>query len=177
MDNIIDDFHPPIYDLHLTQYGWEGTISTPLSEYDMAVSARDGSEDYVQRSAAAFLNMSDELLEKLLRATAAYALEHASGDGLYDEETGCEFTENSPLRDILNFVFPVRLVIQTTNLLTEEDTPPAFVVELNCDLDPDDPAEGMEWAVRDGEAMYVGEYFGCSPWEKYPGDENYINRI
>lgn len=177
MGNIIDSFHPPVYDLHLTQYGWEGTISTPLSEYEMAVSARDGSEDYVQLCAASFLNMSDELLRKLLRATAAYALEHAAGDGLYDEESGYEFTDGSPVRDILKFVVPVRLVIQTAKLLNEEDTPPAFVVELNCDLDPDDPAEGLEWAVNDGEPVYVGEYIGCSPWESYPGEENYINRI
>lgn len=160
-------------DLHMTLYGWEGTINSPLSEFDMEVSARDGSEDYVQKCAAAFLNMSDELLIRLLSATAAYALDNSEDNGLFDEETGYRFTEDSPVRDILKFVCPVKLVIQQPDMLSEEDAPAAFVVELNCDLDTD----GMEWAVRDGNAVYVGEYFGCDPWGYYPDDDNYINQI
>ncbi|MGN1340534.1 MAG: DUF6985 domain-containing protein [Oscillospiraceae bacterium] len=162
-----------VYDLRMTLYGWEGTMNSPLSEFDIEVSARSGSEDYIQKCAEAFLNMSGELLESLLRATAAYALEHADEDSLYDEETGDEFTENSPLRDILKFVCPVKLVIQPPDMLSEDDAPTAFVVELNCDLETD----GMEWAVRDGNAVYVGEYFGCDPWGYYPDDDNYINQI
>ena len=166
----------PVHDLKMTLYGWEGSITSPLSEFDIAVSARDGSEDYVQKCAAAFLDMEDALLEKLLRATAAFALDHAAEGGLYDEELDCEFTENSPLRDILKFVCPVRLVIQPPKMYDEEEAPAAFVLEFNCDLDPDEPSEGLEWAVRDGEAVYVGEYFGCDPWEYYPDEDNYLNQ-
>lgn len=173
MDKPFFEQKKAVYDLRMTLYGWEGTVTSPLSEFDLEVSAKDGSEDYVQKCAAAFLEMSDELLVRLLRATADYALEHSSEDGLYDEETGCEFTEDSPLRDILKFVCPVKLVIQPPKLMDEEDAPAAFVLEFNCDLDTD----GMEWAVRDGEAVYVGEYFGCDPWEYYPGEDNYINRV
>ena len=162
-----------VYDLTMTLYGWEGTISTPLSDFDIAVSATNGSEDYIQKCAAAFQSMDDSLLDKLLRATAIFALEHAKEGSLYDEENDYEFTEDSPVRDILKFVCPVKLVIQPPELFPEEDALAAFTVELNCDLD----ADGMEWAVRDGSAVYVGEYIGCSPWERYPGEDNYINRI
>ena len=109
------DKQRPINALHYTQYGWEGTVSSPLSEFDIPVSSRDGSEDYVKLCAAAFLGMSDGLLDRLLRATAAYVLENA----------------------------------------------------------PD----GLEWAVRYGDPVYVGEYIGCDPWESYPSEDNYINRI
>lgn len=177
MEQIFDNSLKPAHDLQYTRYGWEGTISTPFSEFDVPVSARDGSEDYIQRCAAAFLQMSEELLDRLLRATAAYALDTASGDSLYDEETGFEFTESSPPRDILKFICPVRLVIKPTKLLSEEDMPPAFVVEFNCGIDPDAMSEGLEWAVKDGEPVYAGGYIGCDPWEYYPGEDNYINGL
>lgn len=176
MERSSDKQHP-INDLHYTQYGWEGTVSCPLSEFDIPVSSRDGSEDYVKLCAAAFLGMSDELLDRLLRATAAYVLENAPDEGITDEETGECFTESSPPRDILNFIFPVRLVIKPAKELSEEDMPPAFVLEFNCCIDPDEASDGLEWAVRDGNPVYVGEYIGCDPWESYPGEDNYINRI
>ncbi|MBQ9902149.1 MAG: hypothetical protein IJM51_07165 [Clostridia bacterium] len=37
----------------------------------------------------------------------------------------------------------------------------AFSVEFSCDWEPE---HGMEWTVRDGRALYVGDFMGISPW-------------
>ncbi len=161
-----------------TMYGIEGTLHLGMFDGDKAdidIRARNCSEEYVQRCAEMLVELSGEQKEKLLKATAAYALEYVEEYGWEDPDDEWDFTENSPIEDILKYVFPVAITITPPKECVEEDAPPAIDMELSCVWELE---HGLEWMIRDGEVLYVGSYDGVSPWRDLSNKAgNYIDRV
>ena len=156
-------------------YGLEGMVHTELFEDEIIIRSRYCSEQYVKKCAEYFVEMPETLKEKLLRATAAFALDYVEQNGLDDPDIEWNFTKDSPVTDILKYIFPVVINIPQPRDITEEDAPPCFDMELSCVWELE---MGMEWVVRGEDALYVGSFEGHSPWDYVEqSDSNYVNRI
>ena len=158
------------YNLISSIYGIEGSFYSPLFDREITVISKKGSDEYVARCMDGFLEMSQELVTKLLSATSTYALEYVEEYGLDDPEIEWEFEEGSPVRDILKYIYPVALTVTPPPYMTEDDAPIAFSLELTCVWELE---SGLEWRVCGDNAVYVGAYEGDSPWDYRGGDGNY----
>lgn len=163
-----------IKDLEYGAFGFEGTVHSDLFNVDIPIRSRKCDREYVERCAMCFAQMSEELKTKLLRATAAYALENVEQYGIDDPDIVWDFTEDSPLTDITKFMYPVVINIPQPKYMTEQDAPPCFDFEFTCVWELE---QGGEWLVRGDEALYVGSFEGNSPWDFTDEDWNYINKI
>lgn len=165
----------PVCDLRRTLYGFEGTVYSRLFDAFVPIVARCETEDYVQLCASHFQNIDGEMKDKLLRATAVFALEFVEENGLSDEEAEWDFSEDSPVEDIIKYVFPLQVTMRPSRDLCEEDCPPVFDLEFNCVWEPE---HGLEWTVRGDEPVYVGAFDGVSPWDDREDDEyNYLTKL
>lgn len=156
-------------------YGIEGTVCSELFGEDITIRSRYCSEQYVKKCAEFFVEMPETLKEKLLRATAAFALDYVEQYGLDDPDIEWDFTEESPLTDILKYIFPVVINVPRSKDITEEDAPPCFDMELSCVWELE---HGLEWVVRGEDALYVGAFEGHSPWDFVEqSGSNYLSKI
>lgn len=158
----------------------EGVVNSPLFHKDIPTLAKKCEEVYIRRCIQyfeSFHNESRAVLEQLLRATKAYLIDLLEEyEDEFDLGEGFTFDEDSDLNEVLTLIKPEQLVFEKLGVLTDEDAPPVFALKLCFSPVPD---QTMEWAVRDGQVIYVGEYRGVSPWNEKLAKKkwNYINRL
>ncbi len=135
----------------------EGVIFTD-TENEIRLFGKKVGEDYLRKCAEYFSRLPAELRETLCNATSEYLTdtieEHA-------DEYDIDYLPEITAENVLTFLKPMELRTEAHDILSEEDTPPAFSVKL--EFTPV-PVELVEWVVRGEDAMYVGEYRGVSPW-------------
>lgn len=122
---------------------------------DMDVILRGGEElvPYAERCAAYFEDMPQDVTERLMTCSLRY---------YEDMKRFCS-------RDDANFPFDVtrenlRESVTPRCLIVKrppDETIIGFGVELDCAWER---AHGLEWVIRDGEVLYVGDFMGVSPW-------------
>lgn len=156
----------PIHGLHETEYGVEGKMYWKLFDREIEVLINDADEDYAQRCADYLDNLPEELLDRLRRATLLYAQDFYE---MTEERELKKFSKMKP-KKILNYVRPSLLLIEKP-----EDDRIAFHIEMNCDWEIE---HGLEWSILDGQAMYVGDFEGVSPWNDFmDSDWNYLTKL
>lgn len=144
--------------------GTEGDVFSELFNQKIHLEAKHIEEGYTRKAAELFLNMSDEMIRKIIRYTADYvlALIDDYGEDFYPDED-FDFDENTPFGRVMEYVEPVVLSIIGDKLISIEESEPAFRLTLSFTPIAD---EEIEWTVRGDEILYVGEAANTSPWDK-----------
>ncbi len=144
--------------------GTEGDFYSDIFNRRIHVEAKHFEETYTRKCIDHYLSMSDEMINKLVRYTADYvlALIDDYGEDFYPDEE-FDFDETKPCGRVLDWVEPMTLTIMEDRFRTVEEIGCAFRLTLNFKAIAD---EEIEWAVRDGEILYVGEAANVSPWDE-----------
>ena len=109
--------------------------------------------EYAERCADYFNHFPEDLLAFLRKCSLRYCEDMRE---CFDARCP-EVPENVTESAILRYVRPNSLIIE----------PPkdcgviGFSAEFSCDWEPE---HGMEWTIREGRALYVGDFMGISPW-------------
>lgn len=114
------------------------------------------SEEYLQyaeKCADFFNHMPEELLSVLKESSLRYCEDMRNG--VYASLP--EVPENVSESTILNYVRVNSMIVEPP----KDRSVIGFSVEFSCEWEPE---HGMEWTVRDGRALYVGDFMGISPW-------------
>ena len=74
----------------------------------------------------------------------------------FDADTP-EVPENVSTDTVMNYARANCVIIEQP----KDSSVIGFSVEFSCDWEPE---HGMEWTVRNGRALYVGDFMGISPW-------------
>lgn len=146
--------------VEITESGYYGALGGTLysERYGCGVEllGKKTGEELLRRCAESFERLPDELLRGLYAASAEYLRDViAENANTFDIE--CEITPEN-VREHLQ---PAALTAYAHDLLPDEEAPAAYSVRLTF---TDVPDLSVEWAVRDNEAVYVGEYLDVSPW-------------
>lgn len=138
----------------------EGVLSSDRFGCVIEIIGKRVGEEYLVRCAKAFNRIPEETLEKLYNASAEYLTDLvADHTGEFDLDEYCVINAEN-VRYMLR---PEQLTAEAHDLLADEDAPAAYSVTLVFRPVPD---ERIEWTVRDGEPVYVGEFRGISPWNE-----------
>lgn len=122
-----------------------------------------GSEiEYAEKCAEYFNHMPADLVNELKKYTLRYCEDFRQ---FFDEESP-EVPPSVNESEIFDYVHPHVLIIRAPK---DSDKIIAFGLEFGCCWEPE---HGMEWAVRDGRALYVGDFTNIGPWR----DEKYYKR-
>lgn len=168
------------------EFGLEGTMYCSLWDCDIDVnidpfSGEDEVSDeealaYGEKCAEAFNSLSDKTVEILCKAAKAYCLDfmESCGDD-FDDDMTVPIKEDTDPREILKCIQPKVFIPE----LPDEEQYKGCIgyhVECNCDWEIE---HGLEFTVRDGNILYVGDFSDNSPWMKYSEDKfwNYINSL
>ena len=121
---------------------------------DVALHGCDGAFlEYAGRCAAYLENLPPELLSQLKRCSLRYCEDMRD----YFDPGHPDVPEGVGEEDVLRYARANRLIIERP----KDSGVIAFGVEFSCDWEKE---HGMEWTVRDGRALYVGDFMGISPW-------------
>ena len=144
--------------------GMEGDVFSYIFNCKIPLEAKGLEDTFTKKCAEHFVNLPDETDNKLVRYTADYvlALLDYYGDDFY-ADADFDFDETVPCGRVLNYIEPVLLSIMPSNFMPVEELPVAFRLTLSFTAIAD---EDIEWVVRDGEILYVGEAVKASPWDK-----------
>ena len=144
--------------------GTEGDFYSDIFDKKIHVEAKKLEETYTRKCIEHYLGMSDEMINKLVKYTADYvlALIDDYGEDFYPDEE-FDFDETKPCGRVLDWVEPVVLSVIPDRFLSLEELTPTFRLTLKFTPIAD---EEIEWAVKDGEIVYVGEAANVTPWEK-----------
>lgn len=148
-----------IRDLVDDEYGREGLFDSTLLHKEMNVLMDDGvSERYAESCVEFFNNMPKDVVERLRLYTWRYCESHRL---VYQQEYDepLEIPVGVQPDEIFDYISPNSMVIERP----KRREIPAFHVELECEWEP---ADGMEWAFKDGKILYVGPFIGLEPWNK-----------
>jgi hypothetical protein len=142
-----------ITEFTVTEDGAEGQVEFPLfgTTVDLLVFG-DVPYDYVSACGDALASLPDSLVRSLTAATARY---RDSSVGFWRRKS----RSGNP-DEVLEHVKPLCLVVWPP-----QGPGVALSLEFNCDWSTE---HGMEWYVRDSEAMYVGPVQGETPWTTPP---------
>jgi len=131
----------------------EGRVYSDLFKHHINFFAEHRDVEYA-KACAEYLNLfSSDLIDQLCRASIRYCNE-------FLEEVGEPVIEFASIRDVLKIVSPNFINIPEPN----ENKNPVIHMDLNCEWEPE---HGMEWIIRDGEVLYVGQYSAEDPWADY----------
>ncbi len=123
-------------------------------EIDVVLYGNDGEYlRYAEKCADYFNRMPEELLDQLKRFSLRYC-EDMRG---YFAAGSPEVPEGVTKDEVLRYARANCLIIEKP----KDSGVIGFGVEFSCDWERE---HGMEWTVRDGRALYVGDFMGISPW-------------
>ena len=97
--------------------------------------------------------MPEELLDRLKRFSLRYCEDMRD----YFAAGSPEVPEGVTKDEVLRYARANCLIIEKP----KDSGVIGFGVEFSCDWERE---HGMEWTVRDGRALYVGDFMGISPW-------------
>lgn len=126
---------------------------------DVELIGRKADEGYLIRCAEYFEALPEKIAQPLKSASAAYLSDFTSE---HENELDIDVSEVTE-ENVMSLLMPVQLTAVPHELLTEEDSPPAFSAKFMFMAVPD---EFVEWAVCGDMAVYVGEYREVSPWNE-----------
>ncbi len=115
----------------------------------------DGEEylQYAEKCADYFDNMPKELLSQLKK----YSLRYCEDMRDFFDPACPEVPENVKEDSVLDYARVNCLIIEQP----KDSGVIGFGVEFSCKWESE---HGMEWTIRDGRALYVGDFMGISPW-------------
>ena len=141
----------------------EGVVYSNLFEMKISFEAKNCEEVYAVRCAKYFeeLTFDNEAFSELVYAGIDYL------NDLFDErgdefDLGEEFDEITP-EDFLRITAPVVIVFEKHSLLTDDDSPIGFSIQMRLREVAD---EFFELAMQEEKPIYAGEYRGVSPWNE-----------
>ena len=108
---------------------------------------------YAEKCAEYFNHMPAALLSQLKQCSLRYCEDMRE----YFDPMAPEVPESVSEETVLDYVRVNCLIIKKP----KDFGTIGFEVEFCCDWEPE---HGMEWTVRDGRALYVGDFMGISPW-------------
>jgi hypothetical protein len=108
---------------------------------------------YADKCADYFNHMPEGLLAFLKECSLRYCEDMRNSF----DTTLPEVPENVSESTILKYVRVNSIIIEPP----KDARVIGFSVEFSCDWEPE---HGMEWTVREGRALYVGDFMGISPW-------------
>lgn len=138
-----------------------GRMHSELFDCEVDVMISDTEVEYAEKCAEYFNDMPVDLVNELKKYTLRYCEDFRQ---FFDEESP-EVTKDVTEEEIFDYVSPRVLIIREQKDLGKI----AFGVEFGCCWEPE---HGMEWDVRDGRVLYVGDFTGVGPWR----DEKYYRR-
>ncbi len=143
--------------------GMEGEVFSYVFNKKIPMEARGLEDTYTKMCAEHFINLPDETVNKLVKYTAEYVLAVIDyyGEDFYPDEE-FDFDETVPCGRVLNYLEPVVLSAVASEFISVEELTPAFRLTMSFTAIAD---EDIEWVVRDGEILYVGEAVKASPWD------------
>ena len=109
--------------------------------------------EYAGRCAEYLENMPPELLAELKCCSLRYCEDMRD----YFNVDSPEVPEGVDEDNVLEYARANCLIIERPKDIEVI----GFSVEFSCDWEPE---HGMEWTIRDGRALYVGDFMGISPW-------------
>ena len=108
---------------------------------------------YAEQCAAFFNFLPPVLLYELKEASIRYCEDIQK----YTPSDNCLVPSDVSHKTILRYVRPNSMIVERP----KDSEKLAFQVEFSCDWEPE---HGMEWTINDGQALYVGDFMGISPW-------------
>ena len=143
--------------------GMEGDVFSYIFNKKIKLEAKGLEDTYTKACAEHFVSLPDETVNKLVKYTADYvlALLDYYGDDFYADED-FQFDETVPCGRVLEYLEPVVFSAVSSNFMPVEELTPAFRLTMSFSPIAD---EEIEWVVRDGEILYVGEAVKASPWD------------
>lgn len=143
--------------------GMEGDVFSYIFNKKIRLEAKGLEDSYTKAAAEHFITLPDATVNKLVKYTAEYvlALIDYYGEDFYPDEDFM-FDETVPCGRVLNYLEPQVLSIMPSNFISVEEMEPAFRLTLSFTAIAD---EDIEWVVRNGEILYVGEAVKASPWD------------
>ena len=133
-----------------------GKMRSALFERDIDVVLYATGEDYLryaEECAAYFNHFPEELLDQLKKSSLRYCEDMRE---CFHQESP-EVPEGVNEKNILDYARANCLIIQKP----KDPAVIAFGVEFTCAWERE---HGMEWVIRGGRALYVGDFMGISPW-------------
>lgn len=143
-----------------------GKMHSKLFGREIDVMVKNADADYAEKCAEYFNNMPDKLIGELKKYTLRYCEDFRQ---FFDEESP-DVPEGVTENDIFDYVVPHVLIIKSRKASDKI----AFSLEFGCCWETE---HGMEWSIRDGKAMYVGDFVDMSPWydeSVYQRGMNYV---
>lgn len=123
-------------------------------EIDVVLHGNDGDYlDYAERCAAYFNSIPEGLLAELKK----YSLRYCRDMLTYGDPASYVVPKDVSEKSVMNYARVNCLMIEKP----KDSGVIAFSVEFSCDWERE---HGMEWTIRDGKALYVGDFMGISPW-------------
>ncbi len=143
--------------------GMEGDVFSYIFNKKIPLEAKGLEDTYTKKCAEHFVNLPDETINKLVRYTADYvlALIDYYGEDFYADED-FNFDETVPCGRVLNYIEPRVFSVISSDFMPVEELPVAFRLTMSFSAIAD---EDIEWVVRDGEILYVGEAVKATPWD------------
>ena len=143
--------------------GMEGDVFSYVFNKKIKLEAKGLEDTFTKKCAEHFIDLPDETVNKLVKYTAEYvlALLDYYGEDFYADEY-FDFDEDSPCGRVLNYLEPTVISIVASDFMPVEELVPAFRLTMSFTPIAD---EDIEWVVRDGEILYVGEAVKASPWD------------
>lgn len=143
--------------------GMEGDVFSYVFNKKIPLEAKGLEDTFTKKCAEHFISLPDATVNKLVQYTAEYvlALLDYYGDDFYADED-FDFDETVPCGRVLNYLEPTMLSIMPSSFMPVEELPVAFRLTMSFSPIAD---EDIEWVVRDGEILYVGEAVKASPWD------------
>lgn len=117
---------------------------------EISVRAENASEKYVRRCIDFFQNMKENEIDFLAEESQRYYREMVEMSG----DTAERMPEEINGREILNWIYPKVMWIDSDR---EVDGPMAFIVECDCEWEPE---HGLEIVAFDERIIHVGSYDG-----------------
>lgn len=109
--------------------------------------------EFADKCAEYFNNLPEELLALLKK----YSLRYCEDMRDWFDRDSPEVPEDVNENTVLDYVRVSCIIIEKPKAKDSI----GFGVEFLCDWERE---HGMEWTIRDGRALYVGDFMGISPW-------------
>ena len=123
-------------------------------EIDVVLHGNSGDDlCYAEKCADYFNHMPEELLTLLKQ----YSLRYCEDMRDFFDPDSPEVPDSVSEETVLDYARVNCLIIEKP----KDARSVGFGVEFSCDWERE---HGMEWTVRDGRALYVGDFMGISPW-------------
>ena len=131
--------------------------------------------EYAEKCAEALSSLSEETIKDIYEAAKRYCLFFIDlcGDAWdYDDyDMQIRVTKDTPAEQMKSEIRPHVFIVDTP-----KDDRIGFHIECGCSWEPE---HGLEITILDGKLVYLGGFEDCSPWGKYPEDDewNFANSL